>query len=153
VPLQIDQKREKVRRKTPQGLQALPAGRRLPITQLGSHLDLFHAESDFESHGVRRQLERLNVSYISHGLPLKRALAQKRLRDAGGSGKIPFLKDRRTGLKLEGREAIVAYLEREFGNVRQDSSGVAGSADFIRSVARAIEGRREEIKWRLGAGR
>jgi glutathione S-transferase len=106
-------------------------------------------ESDFESHAVRKLLERLDVSYISHGLPLRRALAQKRLRDAGGSGRVPFLKDRRTGLKLEGREAIIAYLEREFGGGAGPLSGTGSDSDRIAALAEALNRRREEIKWRL----
>jgi|GEM_PF-3993779 len=149
VPVQISQKREKVRRKVAHGLQAVPAGRRLPNTQQVYPLDLFHAESDFESHAVRQLLERLDVSYISHGLPVRRALAQKRIRDAGGSGRIPFLKDRRTGLKLEGRETIIAYLEREFGGIPGSALGSPSNSDPLSLLAKALTRRREEIKWRL----
>ncbi len=121
------------------------------FSSLGAQLDLFHDEFDAESHSVRERLGRLDVAYISHGLPPKKALAQKRLKDAGGSGKIPFLRDRRTGIRLEGRDAILKYLEKEFGDDVSSGNGSTSGVDMLKRVADSIERRREDFRWRLMA--
>ena len=149
VPVQVEQKQGRAKRASRKNvpLHAPLRGRYSPA---GAQLDLYHEEFDAESHSVRERLGRLDVAYVSHGLPTRKALAQKRLKDAGGSGRIPFLRDRRTGMKLEGRDAILNYIEKEFGEGDRSKS-VPNGSEIIRRVTESIEQRREDFRWRLMA--
>ncbi len=77
-------------------------------------LELFQREDDSASHAVREHLSELSLDYVAHNVSGK-DLKHAQLVRAGGRDSIPFLIDHRTGAKLYDADAILTYLEREYG--------------------------------------
>ena len=117
-----------------------------------AQIDLIQDELDPESHSVREALSRLDLPYISRGISKSAPLTKKRLKSLGGSGRVPFLRDRRNGVKLEGRDAILSYLAKEFGERaygKRSGMPLLQGSEWMKRLGRSLGNRREDFRWRM----
>ena len=107
-------------------------------------LELFQREDDPFCHAVRSRLSRQGLDFVAHNIPNSDALKHEQVTRAGGKYEIPFLIDHRTGVKLYGSSAILAYLDKEYGKVADHK--VAGLAHRINTQ---LEEQRDELVWAM----
>lgn len=107
-------------------------------------LELYQSEEDPFSHAVRTKLSELGLDYVAHSVPDGQPLKHEKLVQAGGKDQIPFLFDRRTGVKLYNSDSIVAYLEHEYG-----SSAPNPIIQIARDIDLRIRTRADRMVWRV----
>lgn len=105
-------------------------------------IELYQSESCSVSHSVRNRLSLLGLDFVAHSVPDHNDLKHRQLVQAGGKDQIPFLIDHRSGVKLYEGDAILAYLDKEYG--KPASGGIAGIA---RRLETEIRGRADRIAW------
>jgi glutathione S-transferase len=105
-------------------------------------IELYQAEEHPFSHAVRMRLSRLGLDYVAHSVSEHDDLKHRQLVRAGGRDRIPFLIDHRTGIKLYEADAIIAYLEKEYGMPAQNSV-----VRFARSLESEMRSRADAIAW------
>ncbi|MCM2277828.1 MAG: glutathione S-transferase N-terminal domain-containing protein [Oligoflexia bacterium] len=93
---------------------------------------------------MRNRLSQLGVDYIAHTVPKGNAFKHELLAQAGGKDQIPFLIDRKSGVKLYDSDKIISYLEHEFGR-----PAPARISELTRNVALRIQARSDELAWAL----
>lgn len=112
---------------------------RLRAPSGNSGLELFQKEECPFSHVVRQKLSDLGLDYAAHSIPDAQDLKHKELVNAGGKDQVPFLIDHKTGVKLYESEAIVSYLEKEYGtggaHTSASHSGIKGDLDQVKRLA------------------
>ena len=79
-------------------------------------LELYQKEDCPFSQLVRAKISNLGLDFISHSVPDGDSLKHKKLVEAGGKDQIPFLHDHSSGTKLYDSEAIIEFLDKQFGN-------------------------------------
>lgn len=107
-------------------------------------LELYQKESDPFSHSVRNRLSRLGLDFICHNVPAGQPFKHEQLVHAGGKDQIPFLIDRRTGVKLYNSQSIIAYLENEYGELPENR--IKRWAQQLRT---RVETRADQIGWAI----
>lgn len=147
IQRQVRQARERTKKKAfkqairganePQGIRDRSPGR-IPS------LELYESESSGGSHAVRLRLTDLGLDYIAHTVPSNNALKREQLREAGGRDKIPFLVDRKTGVKLSGVGTILQYIEKQYGPTPES---------FVLQISKqlqaTLQGRVDQISWAI----
>jgi len=78
-------------------------------------LELYDAEYCPFCRHVREALTELDLDAMIYPIPKEGKRYVPRLKELGGEGKIPFLHDPNTGMKLDDSEAIVKYLYEQYG--------------------------------------
>lgn len=89
--------------------------RRLRAIPSGPGIELFQKEECPFSHAVRQKLSDLGLDFIAHSVPDEDSLKHQKLVEAGGKDQVPFLADHKSGVKLYESDAIIAYLDQEYG--------------------------------------
>jgi glutathione S-transferase len=146
-PRFIRQTAEKTKKKTQ--TRALrranePLGMGEQISKHTPHLELYQKEDCPFSHVVRSRLSELGLDYVVHNVPDQLPLKHEQLTQAGGKDQIPFLVDRRTGVKLYESRAILAYLEKEYGIPANTRVG-----EWLQHFNSRIQAQTDEIAWAL----
>jgi len=77
-------------------------------------LELFEAEYCPYCRHVREALTELDLDAVIYPIPKNGKRHKARLKRMGGEGKVPFLHDPNTGVKMGDSEAIVNYLYEEY---------------------------------------
>ena len=112
---------------------------RLRAVSGGPTLELFQKEECPFSHTVRQKLSDLGLDFVAHSIPDTQDLKHKELVNAGGKDQVPFLIDHKSGVKLYESEAIVSYLEKEYGTGGMSSStsptGIKSDFDQVKRLA------------------
>jgi hypothetical protein len=173
APLEVDRKMETTRRKArSRHERQVPHGttRGQPKELVRSSrppspdFEFFHDELSLDSARVRRELGSRGLAYLAHAVD-ERTLtpARRRFSEVAGSGRrTPFLIDHGTGVKLEGRSAILNYLvkhyptsrEREQARARDGLSGpeawLSGTRFAAERANRLLREQAQDIRQRLG---
>ena len=85
--------------------------RRLPAKTL----ELYEAEYCPYCRHVREALTELDLDAMIYPIPKNGTRYKQRLKNLGGEGKVPFLHDPNTGVKMGDSEAIAKYLYEQYG--------------------------------------
>ncbi len=80
-------------------------------------LELYSFEACPYCRKVREVLSELDLDYVEH-TAAEGSPSRKELKERGGKEQVPFLIDPNTQTKLYESDAIIAYLNREYGNGR-----------------------------------
>lgn len=107
-------------------------------------LELYQKEECRFSHAVRNHLSRLGLDFVSHTVPDGNSLKHEQLVHAGGKDEIPFLIDHKTGVRLFQSQAIINYLDKEYGQVREGA--IRGWAHELDLRVRA---RADQLAWAI----
>lgn len=105
-------------------------------------LELFQTEDNPESHAVRNRLSELGLDFIAHSASPKETLKHEQLIQVGGKSQIPFLLDRRSGVKLYGGSVILAYLDNEYEGPKPNRV-----LRVVRRLNTQIQGRSSRLVW------
>lgn len=108
------------------------------------NLELYQKENCRFSHAVRSRLSQIGLDYILHNVPDELSLKHEQLAQAGGKDEIPFLMDRKTGVKLYGSTPILSYLEKEYTIPKNTPIG-----EWIHKVSFQIQSQAEELAWAI----
>lgn len=111
-----------------------------------TQLELFQRENDPGSHAVRNRLSQLGLDYLLRNVRLGDALKNEQLAQVGGKVEVPFLVDHLTGTKLYGANAIITYLDHEYGQ--------AVRTPVLRAVNRInsqVQANADQITWAVKA--
>jgi hypothetical protein len=100
--------------------------------------ELHQTEDDFQSHQVRKYLEKHQIHFVS----------------MKGTKKNPVLVDRVSGARWEGVDSITQYLQNRAARgheskKRNSARRGANLNEFLVAVTRAIDNRRDEVRWRI----
>ena len=118
-------------------------------------IELYQRENCIDSHAVRKNLSLNGIDFIAHSIPFGNALQRKRLVQASGRDEVPFMIDHRTGVKLSGKNPILRYLQKEYGD------GVTGwprawpeqfgerIEAFSEALNKQLKNNSDEIRFRL----
>jgi glutaredoxin 3 len=107
-------------------------------------IELFQLENSPASHAVRNRLTQLGLDFIAHNVPSGHALKHDQLVQAGGKDQVPFLIDHVSGIKMYESTAIIAYLEKTYGDPAKSLLG-----RIVRELDTRIRSRADEIAWTL----
>ncbi|RME60814.1 glutaredoxin [Candidatus Parcubacteria bacterium] len=78
-------------------------------------IELYQFEQCPYSRKVREKLTELHLDWVARSAP-KGSPQRQKLIELGGKDQVPFLYDPEKGIKLYESDAIIAYLEKEYGN-------------------------------------
>jgi len=113
-------------------------------------LELYQKENCPFSHAVRTQLTRLGLDFVSHSIPDGHPLKHEQLIRAGGLDQLPLLVDHSSGTKLYETPAILAYLDKTYGDPESQEDG-NWFGTLAEKIDHKIRDRADQIAWRLGA--
>jgi glutaredoxin len=82
-------------------------------------LELFSYEGCPACRRVRRKLTELDLDYLHRSSPRGESPKREALKRRGGKIQVPYLVDPNTGTELYESRDIVAYLERQYGQVME----------------------------------
>jgi glutathione S-transferase len=109
-------------------------------------IELFQKESCPFSHAVRNKLTQLGLDFVAHNVPADQPRKHEQLIQAGGKDQVPFLIDHSSGVKLYESQAILAYLDKAYGEPAKNVFGL-----LAKGLDRRIRSRADEIAWVLRA--
>lgn len=125
-----------------------PLGIHAPQAKTTTHgtplLELYQKEDCRFSHSVRSRLSQMGLDYIIHNVPDKIPLKHEQLAQVGGKDEIPFLIDRKTGVKLYGSTPILSYLEKEYHLPKNTSLG-----EWMSQINSRIQAQAGELAWAI----
>lgn len=108
------------------------------------HLELYQKENCRFSHSVRSRLSQMGLDYITHNVPDQIILKHEQLARVGGKDEIPFLLDRKTGVKLYGSNPILSYLEKQYEVPKNTALG-----DWMKRISARIQSQADELAWAI----
>jgi glutathione S-transferase len=86
----------------------------------------------------------LGLDYVAHVVTPDAPLARQKLIRSGGKDQIPFMIDHRTGIKLYESQAILKYLDHEYGPKFENAI-----ERLVHEVDQRTRTELEQLKWRL----
>ena len=111
-------------------------------------IELFQRESCPFSHVVRSRLSELGLDFVARTVPPPgsptASLKHQQLLRTGGRDQIPYLVDHHSGAHLYESDAILSYLEHEYGP--PESSPLVG---FVQRASSRIIARIDRYSWMI----